>query len=289
MGGERLSVADARPVVPPSAGGSRRSRQTSHERLSAACSRDRKRALLPPPSQLGWAISVVRAGYISRLGVPVNKMAPPEQRSPGGSPFSDFFEMLFGGARQTGGFGGSTRTRSWPGASTAGPAEAEAELALPLEDMHRGTTRHLNVRFNGSQKTIEVRIPPGARDESRIRVPGGGPNGGDLYVRLKLETHPRFTVKGDDTEVEIPITPWEAALGATVQVPTLDGHADIRIPPGVDSGQRLRLKQQGLNMRGGGRGDHFIRLKIVTPKRLTEEQKRLFSELAAASDFNPRG
>jgi DnaJ-class molecular chaperone len=144
------------------------------------------------------------------------------------------------------------------------------------------------VRLGNAEKTIDIRIPPGARDDSKIRIPSGGPNGGDLYVVLRQEPHSRFAVKGDETEVEIPITPWEAALGATVQVPTLDGKADIRIPPGVASGQRLRLRGQGLNMRGGGRGDHFVRLKIVVPKELTEDEKKLFEELSKVSHFKPR-
>jgi DnaJ-class molecular chaperone len=203
--------------------------------------------------------------------------------------FSDFFEMLFGRGGPHGGMGGMGGGGFDTGrAGTARPGDAEAELSLPLEDMHRGTTRRLSVQMGKQHKSLEVRIPPGARDDSRIRVPGGGPNGGDLYVRLKQEPDPRFQVKGDDTEVEIPITPWEAALGGTVQVPTLDGSSDIRLPAGVSSGQRLRLKGQGLNLRGGGRGDHFVRLKIVVPKPLSEAEKKLFQELAKASAFNPR-
>ena len=124
--------------------------------------------------------------------------------------------------------------------------------------------------------------------DSKIRVPAGGPNGGDLYVRLRQQPHPRFTVKGDDTEVEVPIAPWEAALGTTIEVPTLDGKAEIRIPPGVASGQRVRLKGHGMNMRGGGRGDHFVRLKIVVPKELNEAEKKLFQELSKVSQFKPR-
>jgi DnaJ-class molecular chaperone len=203
-----------------------------------------------------------------------------------GSPFSDFFEMLFGGMGGMRGGGAGTRTRT--GGRASRPAEAETELSLPLEDMHRGTTRKLTVRLGNAEKTIDVRIPPGARDDSRIRIPSGGPNGGDLYVRLRQEPHPRFTVKGDDTEVEVPITPWEAALGATAEVPTLAGKAEIRVPPGIASGQRLRLRGQGLNIRGGGRGDHFVRLKIVVPKGLTEDEKKLFQELSKVSSFKPR-
>ena len=190
------------------------------------------------------------------------------------SPFSDFFEMLFGG---TGGMGGGPanaggRTRA--GARGSRAAESETELSLPLEDMHRGTMRQL---------TVQGPYPGGGPYS-----PGGGPNSGDLYVRLRQQPHPHFTVKGDDTEVEVPITPWEAALGATAEVPTLDGHAEIRVPPGIGSGQRLRLRGQGLNIRGGGRGDHFVRLKIVLPKELTETERKLFQELSKVSHFRPR-
>jgi curved DNA-binding protein len=201
------------------------------------------------------------------------------------SPFSDFFETLFGG--MGGMASGETGTRTRTGGRSRA-AESETELPLPLEDMHRGTIRKLTVRLGKTEKTIDVRIPPGARNDSRIRIPGGGPNGGDLYIRLRQQPHPTFTVKDNDTETEIPVTPWEAALGATVEVPTLDGRAEIRVPPGIGSGQRLRLRGQGLNIRGGGRGDHFVRLKIVVPKELTESEKKLFQELSKTSKFRPR-
>jgi curved DNA-binding protein len=211
-----------------------------------------------------------------------------------GNAFSDFFETLFGsmgGAAGMGGFGGAgtsgTGSRARPGARAA-RAEAETELTLPLEDMHRGTQRKLTVRLGNAEKTIDVRIPPGAREDSKIRIPGGDPSGGDLHVRLHQQPHSLFTVNGDDTEAEVAITPWEAALGASVQVPTLDGKADIRVPPGVASGQRLRLKGQGLNRRGGGRGDHYVRLKIVVPKELTDAERKLFQQLSKVSHFKPR-
>jgi len=232
----------------------------------------------PPPNWEGFDFSDI----FRNAGAGGRSSGRTRTSSEGGGGFSDFFESLFGGM---GGMGGATERMRGFG---RGATEAEAELALPLEDMHRGTTRKLNVRIADSQNSIEVRIPPGARDDSRIRVPGGGLNGGDLYVRLKLEPHPVFTMKGDDVEIEVPISPWEAALGASIHVQTLDGSADIRIPPGVASGQKLRLKGQGLNIRGGGRGDQFVKLKMVVPKRLTDTEKRLFQELAKASHFNPR-
>jgi DnaJ-class molecular chaperone len=197
--------------------------------------------------------------------------------------FSDFFEAIFGqmgGGRGTGPAGharGATR-RSQP---------VETELRLPLEEMHRGTTRKLTLRLDSHQKVVDVRIPPGVRDGSRIRVPGGGVEGGDLYIRLRMEPS-RFHVDGDNTEIEVPLSPWEAVLGATVQVPTLDGQTEIRIPPGIGSGQRIRLKGQGLNLRTGGRGDHFVRIRIAVPKDLSAEERRHFEELSRISRFNPR-
>jgi len=202
--------------------------------------------------------------------------------------FSDFFETLFGGMGGMGSAEAETGRRGRTAGRTSRGTESETELSLPLEDMHRGTIRKLTVRLGAAEKTIDIRIPPGAREDSRIRIPAGGPDGGDLYVRLRQQPHSRFTVKGNDTEVEVPITPWEAALGATVPVPTLDGTAEVRVPPGIASGQRLRLRGQGLNIRGGGRGDHFARLKIVLPKELTEAEKRLFQELSKVSKFRPR-
>ena len=210
-----------------------------------------------------------------------------QRGQPGGGPggsFSDFFEMLFGGAGPQAGPQGHGR----PGeARRRSGQDAETELALPLEDMHRGATRKLTVMMGKTQKVLDVRIPPGARDEARIRIPNGGMGGGDLYIRLKQEPSD-FVVKGDDTEMEVEITPWEAALGTTVQVTTLDGRAEIRIPAGIASGQKLRLRSQGLNMRGGGRGDHFVKMKIVVPKHLSDEEKKLFEELARVSLFKPR-
>jgi DnaJ-class molecular chaperone len=232
----------------------------------------------PPPNWEGFDLNEIfgrAAGGRTRARSSTGPMGGGHEAPTGGGGFSDFFETLFGGMSGRSGFGRPA-------------AEAEAELALPLEEMHRGTTRRLNVRIGNTQKSIEVRIPPGARDDSRIRVPGGGLNGGDLFVRLKLEPHPRFVVKGDDTEIEIAITPWEAALGTHIEVPTLEGTTEIRVPAGVASAQKLRLKGQGLTVRGGGRGDHFVKLKIVVPKELTEKEKSLFEELARVSHFKPR-
>ena len=196
----------------------------------------------------------------------------------GGGSFSDFFETFFGGMAGR------------AGADPNGDEEPvhETEMLLPLIDMHRGTTRKLTVHAGQSRKIIDVRIPPGARNGSRIKIPRGGPGGADLYIRLRMDASSPFAVTGNDTEIEVEITPWEAALGAAIEVPTLEGKADIRIPAGVTGGQKLRLKEHGLNIRQGGRGDHFVKLKIAMPKTLTADEKRLFEELSRVSTFNPR-
>ena len=199
--------------------------------------------------------------------------------------FSDFFESIFG--QMGGGRGRRPASGGRPRSRPSRRNKVETELRLPLEEMHRGTTRKLNLRVDNKQKSIEVRIPPGARDGSQIRVPGGALDG-DLYIRLHMEPHSGLKVDGDNTEVEVPLAPWEAALGTTIRVPTLDGESEIRVPAGVSSGQRLRLREQGLNVRGGSRGDHYVRLKIVVPKDLSEVERRHFEELAKSSKFNPR-
>jgi curved DNA-binding protein len=138
-------------------------------------------------------------------------------------------------------------------------------------------------------------VPPGMRDGSIIRLAGQGETGtkgsppGDLYLRVGLEPHRLFSLAGnDDIQIQLPITPWEAALGTKVEVPTLDGTVELTIPEGSQGGQRLRLRGQGMSRRQGGRGDQYLQLKIVIPPKLSVKEKELFGKLAAESRFNPR-
>jgi len=131
------------------------------------------------------------------------------------------------------------------------------------------------------------------REGSVIRLAGQGEPGmggppGDLYLKVRVQKHPIFTVSGDDVYVEVPITPWEAVLGGKIQVPTLDGMVEVTLPPGSQSGQKLRLRGQGLNRRRGGRGDQYVQLRIVVPTNPTPAERRLFEQLARESSFNPR-
>jgi DnaJ-class molecular chaperone len=198
--------------------------------------------------------------------------------------FSDFFDLLFGDALRRG------RAQPRAGQTSWGVPGANAELELPLtvEEAHRGGSRRV-VLADG--RALDVKIPAGVRDGSLIRLAGQGHSSGragDIYLRVKLQPHPVFNVSGDDVTVEAPIAPWEAVLGATVAVPTLDGSADVTVPSHSQGGQKLRLRGQGLTRRGGGRGDQFIRLKVVVPTHLTPAEQKLFEQLAHESRFNPR-
>ncbi len=229
----------------------------------------------------------------------------------GRSGFSDFFETLFGARRGS---------RAGAGFAMRGQ-DSEGHLDLSLEEAHRGGVRTLTLQTvtlctacegqgrrertlcatcHGTgrvahHKTLEVRIPAGASEGATIRLAGHGEPGtgaapaGDLLLRVRLRPHALFHVLSDgDVQVELPIAPWEATLGAKVRVPTLDGPVDMTIPAGAQGGQRLRMRGKGLQHRHGRRGDVYVMLRIVVPPQLTEQERVLWESLAAASPFNPR-
>jgi curved DNA-binding protein len=199
-----------------------------------------------------------------------------------GDGFSDFFESFFGGRR-----GGS---RGFEGFSMRG-GDQEAPLEVTLEEAARGGKRRISL---ADGRDFEVQIPPGVRDGQKIRLAGQGGEGasggpaGDLYLRVRIKPHRRFRREGDDLVVEIPVAPWEAALGATVPVPTLDGSAKVKVPAGSSSNRRLRLKGEGMPGPGGRKGDLYASVRIVVPKKLEKRERELFEELAAVSRFDPR-
>jgi curved DNA-binding protein len=159
------------------------------------------------------------------------------------------------------------------------------------------TERDAQGRPRRRTKTFDVRIPPGTTDGSVIRLRGqggggaGGGEAGDILLRVGVAPHPSFRLHGHDLETTVRIAPWEAALGAKIDVPTLDGRVTLTIPAGAQGGQRLRLRGRGLRKRGEGeqRGDLYASLQVATPRDLTEEQRRLYEQLRDASkEFDPR-
>lgn len=212
----------------------------------------------------------------------------------GGADFSDFFSELFGM--------GMGRGRPGGGFAMAGQ-DLEVQIAVSLEEALHGTeaTLQLNATEAGEggmltrvPKTIKVRIPKGVTDGHRLRVPGKGGKGvggapdGDLYLHIVLKPHPLFKPSGHDLYLEVPVAPWEAALGASVEVPTLEGRARIKIPSGARAGQKLRLTGKGLPRHGHGAGDLYVVVQVVSPDHPSDKEKALFEELARVSAFNPR-
>jgi curved DNA-binding protein len=198
----------------------------------------------------------------------------------GGGGFSDFFRTFFGGGGGFGGFGG------FPGGEEAfaPAADAEGEVELTLGEVLRGTTREVAV--GGSRRRVEVKIPPGVREGSRVRVAGEGGKStggrrGDLYLRVRVAPDPTFERKGDDlqTTVRVPLT--SAVLGGEAQVRTLEGPVGIKIPAGTPAGQVFRLRGHGLPRLGarGERGDLLATLAVDLPRTLSSRQKELFEEL----------
>jgi curved DNA-binding protein len=207
----------------------------------------------------------------------------------GGVDLSDLFESLGAFGRATG-FG---RRGARRGAAMAFPGEDyEVPVRLALEEAFRGTERTVQL---DSGRTFTARIPPGATEAQRLRLRGkGGPgiNGGppgDLYLQIHLEPHPLFRVSGHDLDLEVPVAPWEAALGAQIEIPTMTGRVTMKVPPGSQAGRKLRLAGKGLPKPGGGAGDLYALLTIEVPSPLTDPEKNLFEELRRVSRFNPRG
>jgi len=197
---------------------------------------------------------------------------------------SDLFEQM-------GIFGRAGGRRGGPGRNVPIPGENyETPVRITLEEAARGTERE----FQLDGHNLRARIPKGAVDGQRLRLRGkGGPgmNGGpagDLYLQIALAPHALFRPRGHDLEIEMPIAPWEAALGAEVEVPTLEGRVTMKIPPGSKGGQKLRLGGKGLPKPGGSAGDLYAVLEIVVPGTLTDREKKLYEELREGSRFNPR-
>jgi len=215
--------------------------------------------------------------------------------------FSDFFEEIFGGGRRGGagfgaGFGSQRHTMRMRG------EDVNARLALPLEEAFQGCERQVSFNVQEAdaqgravprQKTLKVKIPAGMKEGQHIRLKGqgapgvGGAESGDLFIEVEYAPHPNLTVDGSDILITVPITPWEAALGASITVPTVGSKVTLKVPKGTSSGRKLRLKGKGLP--GKKPGDQLVVLQIVMPEQHSEDSEALYRELAEAEKaFNPR-
>jgi curved DNA-binding protein len=240
-------------------------------------------------------------------GAPRGRTAPDGQEHEfhfGGTGFSDFFEQYFSGGTRYGFPGSSghgfTEAEAGGGRARRG-SDVEGDILVTLEEAMHGTVRPISLQTldprTGAVEThsFQVRIPPGATDGRRIRVPGQGEPGrnggpaGDLYLRVRHAAHPDFSTQGADVFHELEVAPWEAVLGAEVVVPTLDGSIKLRIAPGTASGRRLRVRGRGLlKGKSGERGDFYAVIAVEVPDQISAEERAAWEQLRAASTFNPR-
>ncbi len=206
--------------------------------------------------------------------------------------FSDFFESLFG----RGGFGRATSHEF-----RARGEDAHARIQIDLEDAYRGATREVTLRHTGfgmdgrpavGSRTLNVRSPQGVRQGQHIRLAGQGEHGlgsgdrGDLYLEVVFRRHPIYRVEDKDVFLELPVAPWEAALGSTVKVPTPSGVVDLKIPPNSRNGRKLRLKNRGIPAKKPG--DFYVVLNVALPEADSEGARAAYAEFSKSFEFNPR-
>src|SRR6266704_3588868 len=238
----------------------------------------------------------------------------------GGTGFSDFFEQLFGSkGGRAGGFGrpGGMGEEEF---GTERGRDVEGDIMVTLEEVMSGSVRSVSVRHGvpcehcggtgrraqhvcnvcggtgqvAKTETYQVKIPAGVGEGQRLRVAGrgeagmGGGSAGDLFLRVRLAKHPDFEVEDHNLIYEAELAPWEAVLGANISVPTLNGRVNIRIPPGTQAGQKLRVRGRGLPQRGGDSGDLIVVTSVEVPSSVRESERKLWEQLARESKFNPR-
>lgn len=209
--------------------------------------------------------------------------------------YSDFFETLFGRSGYTGGGGRRTSFRMKG-------EDQHAKIVIPLQEAYKGSKQAITLsratvdsqgRVTTTPHNLYVTIPKGIIEGQRIRLEGqgspgiGGAPAGDLFLEIVFADDPVFQSHHREIHLELPITPWEAALGATVTVPTLGGNVQLKIPAGSQGGKKLRLKGRGLST-GSKQGDQIVTLRIVIPEATTEEQQQLYKKMAKIMPITPR-
>ena len=171
----------------------------------------------------------------------------------------------------------------------------ETEIKIGLEEAYFGVEKKISFRtLDGKIKTFSVAVPKGIRDGEKIRLIGQGKEGknggksGDMFIKVRIENTKKFRLKGYDIYTDLLLTPWEASLGTRVTIPTIDDETKIYIPQGIQSGEKLKIPNKGYNDGKGGRGDLIAEVKIMVPKNMGEQEKKLYEKLKEISKFNPR-
>ena len=265
----------------------------------------------PPP---GWQQQPPFGG--GRTGAPGGDY---EFEFGGTTGFSDFFEQLFGSRRGASPFGGRGGVQPGEEDFAERGRDVEGEIMVTLEEAVHGAVRSVSLRRSEAcencggtgiknrrpcpvchgtghvtrTETYQVKIPAGVTESQLLRVPGRGESGshggaaGDLYLRVRMAKHPDFAVEEHNLIYEAELAPWEAVLGTHIEVPTIESRVNIKIPPGTQNGQKLRVRGRGLPARNGPNGDLIVVARIEVPQQVSEEERRLWQQLAEVSRFKP--
>lgn len=223
----------------------------------------------------------------AKVGRKRQKEAYEESKRERGSAFSEFFNMFFGETE-------SPIVKENKKVPVKGE-NIETEINVKLEDAYYGLEKKISLRtVKGQMKTFSVKVPSGIRNGEKIRLLGQGKQGinggknGDLFIKINIENNKKFKLNGCDILTNIYVSPWEAALGKNIKIDSIEESVDISIPAGIQSGEQIIIPDKGYKDGQGGRGNLIAEIKTVVPKELTEEERKLFTELQNVSNFNPR-
>ena len=216
-----------------------------------------------------------------------------ESNRTSGSIFSDFFNMFFGelGEEKIEETTSSKKTKK----QQIKGEDVETSIDISIEDAFYGTKKKISLRtIEGKMKSFEVKIPEGIREKEKIRLLGQGKPGknggknGDLFINIHIKNNERFKIKGYDLYTDLLLTPWEAALGTRASIKGIDDESSIYIPQGIQSGEKITIPAKGYKDAKGGRGNLIAQVKVMVPKKLTDDEKEIYTKLKEVSSFNPR-
>lgn len=213
-----------------------------------------------------------------------------ESKRESDSVFSDFFNMFFGNVKE------NIEERSMKNKKVAVKGDnIETEIKVSIEDAYYGLSKKISLRtVNGNMKTFSVKVPAGIRNNEKIRLIGQGKEGqnggksGDLFIKINIEDSSKFKLDGCDLYTNLFLTPWEAALGTKTNIDSIDESVALYIPPGIQSGEKIKIAQKGYKDGKGARGNLVAEVKIMVPTNLNNAEKELFKKMAETSTFNPR-
>jgi len=218
-----------------------------------------------------------------------------ESKRRSGSAFSDFFNMFFGDIKEDKIEESEIKTKKNKKKVPVKGENVETYIDVSIEDAFYGASKKISLRtIEGKMKTFDVKIPAGIRDNEKIRLLGQGKAGanggtnGDLFIKINIEDDKRFKIKGYNLYTDLFLTPWEAALGTRANIKGIDDESNIYIPEGIQSGEQITIPGKGYKDSKGGRGDLIANIKVMVPKKLTDEEKEIFTKLKEVSSFNPR-